>query len=270
MFAPSRKSLTVPLAIFTDYTMRLAWENYRPWAPFATQIEADAYFERETALYQRASRIFTPSEYARHALIQYHGVAPSVVFKTGFGVPAGLPTAPGGNRDGRTILFVGKEWERKGGPTLVEAFGLVRDRIPDARLKVVGPTRPQTDSANVEWLGAISNRSHLMRLYAESAVFVMPSLCEPFGLVFLEAMAHHLPCVGTNTDAIPEIIVHGETGLLVPVGDVEALAEALSELLAHPLRAAEMGVRGASRVASAFSWDNLGDVIDTQLRQLTE
>lgn len=159
-----------------------------------------------------------------------------------------------GVRDGKTILFVGKEWERKGGPLLLNAFQSVRELVPDARLAVVGPTAPRAEVANVDWLGAVPDREQLMRLYADSSIFVMPSYCEPFGLVFLEAMANELPCVGTEIDAIPEIILDGETGLLVPAGDAEKLAWALLRLIQEPARAVEMGVAGSRRLMHSFGW----------------
>ena len=126
--------------------------------------------------------------------------------------------------DGRTILFVGKDFVRKGGPYLLEAFDLVRRRLPEARLVIVGP-RESHERDGVHLLGRVDDRNRLQQLYAEATLFVMPSLFEPWGNVFTEAMAHGLPCIGTSVGGVPDIIVDGETGYLFPPGDAEAMAE---------------------------------------------
>jgi len=92
----------------------------------------------------------------------------------------------------------------------------------------------------------------LPALLSRSTVFCLPTLREPFGIAYLDAMACAVPCVGARLEAVPEIVVDGETGLLVPPGDAAALAGALSQLLADPRRARRMGARGRARVASRF------------------
>lgn len=84
-------------------------------------------------------------------------------------------------------------------------------------------------------------------------LFVLPSHHEPFGRVLLEAMAAGRPVVATRGGGVPEVVVHGETGLLVPPGRPDALAEAIGELLSDPARAEAMGEAGRRRVAERFS-----------------
>jgi glycosyltransferase involved in cell wall biosynthesis len=90
-------------------------------------------------------------------------------------------------------------------------------------------------------------------------VFAMPSRQEGFGLVYAEAMWHGLPCIGSTRDAAGQVIADKETGLLVPYGDVEALAQALVELLSNPERAEAMGRRGARRARDHFIYDRFRD-----------
>ena len=85
----------------------------------------------------------------------------------------------------------------------------------------------------------------LEALFARATVFTMPTLWEPFGIAFLDAMACGVPCVGTAIEAVPEIVEAGRTGVLVPPGDPVALADALVALLADPARAREMGAQAA-------------------------
>jgi glycosyltransferase involved in cell wall biosynthesis len=82
----------------------------------------------------------------------------------------------------------------------------------------------------------------------------MPSLYEPFGIVFAEAMAHKLPCIGTNICAMPEIIKHGQTGFLVPPRDSVALASRILELFDSPSLCREFGDGGYQRYAEKFTW----------------
>ncbi|HEY6099104.1 MAG TPA: glycosyltransferase family 4 protein, partial [Anaeromyxobacter sp.] len=98
-------------------------------------------------------------------------------------------------------------------------------------------------------------RGALARLYARAAVFALPTLREAFGLSLVEAMAFGLPVVASRVEAIPEIVSHGETGLLVPPSDPAALARALGEILGDPVRARLLGAAGHARAADRFGWD---------------
>jgi glycosyltransferase involved in cell wall biosynthesis len=83
-------------------------------------------------------------------------------------------------------------------------------------------------------------------------IFVLPSDCEPFGQVLIEAMVRGIPVVATNAGGAPEIVVHGETGYLVPPRDPEAMAAAINRLLADPLRRMQMGESGKARARRLF------------------
>jgi glycosyltransferase involved in cell wall biosynthesis len=88
-------------------------------------------------------------------------------------------------------------------------------------------------------------------------VFVLPSLWEGFGLVLLEAMSARLPIVATRVSAIPEIVVDGETGLLVPPADPGRLAEAICALLSDPGRANLLAARGHQRMREQFTLESM-------------
>jgi glycosyltransferase involved in cell wall biosynthesis len=88
-------------------------------------------------------------------------------------------------------------------------------------------------------------------------LFVMPSRCETWGDVFLEAMAYGVPCVGSANDAIPEIIQDGFTGYVVADGDIAGLADRMSALLANPGLAAHLGKAGRQRVEECFTWRDI-------------
>ncbi|MCA9905670.1 MAG: glycosyltransferase, partial [Anaerolineae bacterium] len=109
---------------------------------------------------------------------------------------------------------------------------------------------------NVHFLGW---RSNALRVMAALDIFLMPSLWEGFGLTLLEAMSVSVPVVATTVSAIPEIVVHQETGLLVPPRDVVALAEATLLLLEDSALRHHMGMLGEDRLETYFSADRMID-----------
>jgi glycosyltransferase involved in cell wall biosynthesis len=108
----------------------------------------------------------------------------------------------------------------------------------------------------VKFLGI---RRDVPRILAASDVFVMSSLWEGLGLVFLEAMAAGLPVVATRVSAIPEVVPHGRAGLLVPANDPTAMARAFLQLASRPDRGRQMGLDGRSWVRERFGVDRMID-----------
>lgn len=175
------------------------------------------------------------------------------------------------------ILAIGRIVPRKGFDTVIEAMPQVLRTIPDALLAIAGEGPFEADlRASVERLG-LSDSVHfcgripyddLPEVYSSADVVAMPSRHEPpavegFGIVFLEANACERAVIGAHTGGIPDAVVDGETGLLVPPDDPPALAAALVELLSNqPLRE-RLGRQGRQRVLDAFTWDHVaGRVAD--------
>ena len=96
----------------------------------------------------------------------------------------------------------------------------------------------------------------------------MPSRYEPWGLVFPEAMAHSIPCVGSTVESIPEILDHGRAGLLVSPDDVEALAGALLRLLSDDDLARDLGAAGRRHLEAAHTWDHVVERMAPVLRAI--
>ena len=99
-------------------------------------------------------------------------------------------------------------------------------------------------------------------------MFCLPTRYEPFGVSFVEAMLAAVPCVGTRSWAIPEIVEEGQTGWLVPDGDVTALADTLRQALGNQKKCAEMGRRGRERALAMFTWDRVADRALEDLNQI--
>lgn len=268
MFAPTLdyQNLNTPYVTFNDYTMALC-KKYPDWASPPSQMQD--WLTLEKGLYENANFIFASSENTRKSFINDYGIEAEKVVSLRYGVTLDDVLDFPKTYDGKTILFVGKDFKRKGGYVLLEAFKKVREVIDDAKLVIVGADKNASmiKQPGVEMLGYLRDLNVFQDLYKQASVFVMPSLCEPFGLVFLEAMGNKLPCVGTTVDAMSEIIEDSKTGFLVPPGDVNFLADRIITLLNNPELSAEMGMIGFNRLNQKFRWDDLGEQINYYLNK---
>ncbi len=219
-------------------------------------------YERD--VYDGIDVIFTMSDYLRSTFIESFGVAPDRVKTIGAGINfTAMPQVPADKAyDTKRLLFIGANFQRKGGPQLLQAFQRVRTAHPSARLYLVGPrnlTFPAEVSAGVEYVGFLSKKDpaqmqRLSQILATASLFVMPSLYEPFGIAPLEAMAHGIPAVLTDSWAFPEMVTPGVNGALVKGGDVADLADQLIALLDDPGQLARMGAAGRQIVETRFTW----------------
>ena len=162
----------------------------------------------------------------------------------------------------RYVIFVGRITRQKGLPVLLRAAAMLD---PDAQLVVCAgqPDTPEllaevTDLVagldRVVWIPRMLAKREVIQLLTHATVFACPSLYEPLGIVNLEAMACGTAVVASRTGGIPEVVVDGVTGLLVPPDEEEALAAALNELIRDPGRAEAMGRSGRERAVTEFSW----------------
>lgn len=171
---------------------------------------------------------------------------------------------------------------QKAHDVLLAAFERARERAPDARLLLVGGDpfgdgRERTE-ALARSLGLSEGgrvvfagiRRDVPRLCGAADVFVMSSLWEGLGLVFLEAMAARLPVLATDVSAVPEVVRDGETGRLVPARDAHALAAGMVELAGDPELRARLGRRGAEVVEETFGLDRMVDETLAVYRELLE
>lgn len=166
-----------------------------------------------------------------------------VVLRNPVAVPAG-PRPTAGPR--HVLLFLGRLTALKGAPTLLRAFALLHRSQPQARLLLAGPGDRAAMQALMQELGLPAEAVSLPGWIAgeakaqalrEAGCFVLPSQAEGLPVSVLEAMAAGLAVVATRVGGLPELIDEGRTGLLVPVDDAPALAEALLSLIEQPARA---------------------------------
>jgi glycosyltransferase involved in cell wall biosynthesis len=267
MCAPG-EDLGRPYVVYTDNTFALSQRFYaRSQRPLSRSVRWRLEFEAEVC--RAATAVFTFSEFARQSMIEDYGCSPARVEAIGAGANQLLPS-PEAKRYGNPVaLFVGVDFARKGGPTLLTAWREVQARLPGAELLIAGPRArpPKTLGPGVRWLGRV-DRERLEELYTAASVFVLPSIFDPHPFVFAEAMGHGLACIGSTCCAMPEQIEEGVTGRLVPPNQHSPLAEALIELLSDPAKARRMGQAGYRDVIEQRTWDRVAERFVSHLAAL--
>lgn len=246
----------IPHYVYTDHTHL---ENRGYGAAGEAALYSAAWMACEREIYPGAETVFVRSSNVARSLIDEYFCPPDRVLCVYAGSNAQVPAAPAkvtapGQR--KTILFAGVDWERKGGPVLLEAFERVLERHPEARLRIVGCSPDTRHIANCDVVGRVP-LDEMPRHFAESGIFCLPTHREPFGVVFVEAMWHGLPVVATRVGAIPDMVVEEVNGALVTPGDVTALADRLCAILDDPALAARYGAASRLIAEDRYDWDQV-------------
>ncbi len=270
-------------------------EPHRPWKreQLGTAYDASSWIERHA--YQSADGVVAVSRSMARDVHALYGVdlARVATIPNGIDPHEFQPTfdldrlaALGVDVDVPYVLFVGRITRQKGLPLLLRAAR----HLPDGTQLVLAAGQPDTDEIarettglvealrsegriRVVWLDRMLPRRDVALLYSGAAVFACPSVYEPFGIINLEAMACETPVVASRVGGIPEIVVPGETGLLVPFVATGSdnpdplnpdrftrdFAEAIASLLADSTRAQAMGRAGRARIEARFTWSAIAD-----------
>lgn len=280
------KQLTGAKLVLTTHSL----EPHRPWKveQLGTAYHASSWVERTA--YQNADGVVAVSGSMNEDVRELYDVDSERVrtIYNGIDVEQYSPTPDESVLEQYDIdpsqpyvLFVGRITRQKGILHLVRAIHHMdsdiqvvlcagapdTEEIGEEMSALVDEATAQTDN-RIVWLDEMLPRPDIITLYSHAAVFVCPSVYEPFGIINLEAMACHTPVVASAVGGIPEIIVDGETGVLVPF-DAEGgeshepvdpetfsqdLADSINQLMSDPDRCEAMAVAARSRVENIFSW----------------
>jgi glycogen synthase len=283
------RQLTGAALVLTTHSL----EPHRPWKveQLGTAYQASTWIE--STAYQNADGVVAVSQAMREDVHQLYGVPFEKirVIPNGIDLDQYKPTPNpavvaryGIDRDRPFVLFVGRITRQKGIIHLVNAIPHLRPGVQ----VVLCAGAPDTEEIGQEmtekveqarrakanpiiWIARVVPKEDLIPLYTQAAVFVCPSVYEPFGIINLEAMACGTPVVASAVGGIREVVVPGETGLLVPFErrgptDFEPvdpdrfardLAEAVNSLLDDPPLREAMGARSRERVERFFSWPSV-------------
>lgn len=234
-------------------------ENERGWVRLL--LGAQARWERRNT--ERADLVMVPSRYSGEVAQRVYGVPADRVAVVPEAIDleawqAAFERAPRRARAGSAVLCVARLYPRKRVADLLRVAAILRGRIPDVQIRIVGQG-PEWDAVSrlhaelalgesAVLLGDVT-KERLAEEYVNADCFCLPSVQEGFGIVFLEAMAAGLPVVACRVAAVPEVVLDGRTGVLTPPRDPAALAEAIESLLRQPDRARALGEEGRRRAA---------------------
>ena len=225
---------------------------------------------------QRADAVFSISQYVTRTLLDMGKPASAIhTILNGIDPSKWDPTVDGSElrrelgvpQDAFVLASVSRLFSWKGQRELLRAFALVQNQLSNVRLLIVGADAQEVEGTSfsaelktlARTLGVEQNviftgpRSDVPRVMAACDLFTMPSFEEPFGLVFLEAMAMKKPVIALDNGGTPEVVEHGRSGLLSAPQDIPALAANIVSLLQDAPRRTQMGEYGRTQVLTRFT-----------------
>ena len=242
-----------PYIISTDIT---PMQHDALYAPYGHPVDRNSlikeYKHRKTRrLYQRAARLLPFSIWMKDSLVSDYQVEPDriEVIPPGIDLEQWQPE-PRPHSGPVRILFVGGDFYRKGGDTLLEAFRCLPSSI--AELTLVTKSTIQTEPGVKILTHLQPNTPEMISLFKASDIFVFPTRADSFGIAAVEASAAGLPVVATRVGAIPEIVLDGETGLIIPPDNPEIFGKALLRLIQDPGLRLRLGQAGRKHAETHF------------------
>jgi len=259
----------LPTYCYLDATVRQV-RDARGWEfQYFDDAFADSIDAYQQSVFDRCACVFTFSEWAAESVIKDYGIESDRVMAVGGGSNFSEEPFAHGPYDGQCVLFVGKDFERKGGPSIVEAFRKVRQSMPDARLVIAGCDpgirEPGIEIAGFVGKSTVDGERKLLELYRDASVMCLMSSFEPFGLVVIEAGLSGVPCITPDRFAFPETVVNGETGRRLETYDSRELAEVLVELLGNPDTLKSMGASAQDYMCGRYEWDAVADKVASRI-----
>jgi len=255
----------IPHYIYTDHTF-LVNETY-PYYNKDKRFYNNKWLNLEKSIYKNATINFSMSTHVTKSIIKNYECLESKVkcVYAGSNIESKNIVLSTDRYKSKNILFVGVEWERKGGPILEKAFKNVLKKHPDATLTIVGCS-PNISLHNCNIIGKVQ-KEQVGKYYNEAAIFCLPTNLEPFGIVFLEAMNYKLPIVATNIGAIPDFIEESKNGYMVNTGNIDELSNKLIDLLNSHSKCKTFGEYGYNNILCKYNWKNVGQSMKNEIEK---
>lgn len=254
-----------PQYMWTDMTIAQARRAKSFAVGELSPSSLDAAERVQTRSLAEAAGVFVNCQWAADSVVADCGVPSDKVHVVYAGGNLEFSEASSNHRREAEILFVGRDWERKGGPLLVEAFTRVRKKFSDAQLTVAG-CKPAKRIPGMKVIGPLdvrrpTERKALQDLFLRATCLGHPAGFDPFPNVLIEAAWAGLPVVTISTGSRGEAVLDGETGYLVADADADQLAEAFIRVLSDRDSAREMGRLARERAQDLFSWERIAERI---------
>ena len=272
----------IPIIYVSDATFPLMADYYERYARLTRGTRARAFALERRAL-RRVDLAVFPTKWAADSARRLAGIPAERIVIAPFGANIGEPPARDAILRPRAggplrLLFCAVEWERKGGDIAVEAAAWLAKHAVDAELTILGVTPPSGTPlpANVRVIPYLDKNKpedarRFREVFAEADLFLMPTRAECYGLVFCEAAAYGTPSLATDTGGVPEVVRHGDTGLLLPptAGGAE-YGRLIAELSADPGRLAAMRLAARDDFETRLNWTVWARTVSERARSLVE
>ena len=258
--------LDVPIIHHSDTT----FQGLEGWYPHVSRLwpasSRRGHQVTREAIHRSAHSTY-PSRWAATQAIETYGARPEDTTV----IPYGCNILEAPSRDSALqrditpdgacrLLFIGRDWNRKGGPLVLETLKLLRDRNVDATLTVVGAHPPRTDLP-VETIGFLNqqvaeDRERYRSLWRDATFLFMPSRAETFGAVYAEAAANGVPSIALDIGGVGDAVVDGVYGrLLPPDADAERCASVIVEIMDSPSEYAQIVHTSRDRYETTLNWN---------------
>ena len=292
VFSPGTLAITyletsLPKVIYTDSILHGLWEYYPDYCGWSTRKKLRAE-EFEYKAISEAALICFASDWAANAAIQHYKLDPAKVHVVPFG--ANLKETPLQNvvynsikhRDKKQLhlLFIGVDWQRKGGPKAIAVARALKDGGIDVVLHIAGtrsnPIENQGDEKWIRYYGFLARENPkdeqtLYELYNNSHFFIMPTFAECYGLVFCEANAYGLPVIAQETGGVSTVVQNGYNGLLLRVDDSEVqMSEQIKAVWETPGSYEQMANSARKQYERLLNWGVAGKTLTAALNRFKE
>lgn len=267
-FAECKTTKTKDTYLFIDCSVDYAYRchmnkvEFAKYVPFGKQRNHSLLAMRNknaTEFYRKCKGIFTMGQWLADDLSDCTGIPSNKIHCVGGGTNVPVNLIDSSKKIGNKFLFVGKDFERKNGKLVVDAFQILNNRHNGQyELYIAGPKEWPLEKAmpeGVHFLG-LKNTKELAEYYNLCDVFVMPSRFEAYGLVFAEALIYGLPIIGRDAFAMRDFVKHGENGYLLKTDSAEELAVLMeSAILNDELR--KRVISNRERYIEQYSWQSV-------------
>jgi len=266
------KELNLPVFMISDapwIAYKEAYKNYE-----ALPLLAYKFAKQEAEVARRISAVIYPTPWACKEAESRFGIPKDKIKLLSFG--ANSYCADSDEKifcriserklDTLKFLYIGKDWERKGGPLALDIVQLVNNSGFNASLHIIG-CNPSIDEAMSKYVceygylspGNPDDRITMENAFSQADFFLVPSYAECFGLVFAEAQSYGLPCISLNSHGIPGVVENGKTGLLFDhAASAELIAEEVVKLIKDRVAYQNMAIAARAKFSNELNWSCFG------------
>ena len=263
----------IPIIFLADTTFELV-KNYYPEFTNPFDISINEVNKIEKLALEKSDKIIYPTEWAAKSAVVDYDLEDDKICVIPFG--PNLDQIPDEKRifikniDGSCkLLFIGKKWNRKGGDLVLKTLHELEKKNIDTELTICGCKPPVKYSNEKITVHSWATKDELKNFFYKSHFLILPTRAECFGIVLAEANAYGLPSITTKTGGIPEVIIHGKTGLLLSLKDDEKIyANKICEIWKNKNMYRKMMINSRKEYENRLNWNSWALKLKTEINKL--